>query len=509
MTTMFVQLRRVVYLLVLLQCCVCAAYGKSGTKVEGAEPSQEEGNETEVATLDAVKARRTVVDIPTYTTEEINNDKYLKENNNRDFRQAVAKVMVDIKGLSTQYSKGVACLKALDKVVEESEKTVEKAEEATEKIKKLTQRIDKITEKRLVEDGKGTGKEMKVIFLKDDKQKEEFENLLKEIPEALEKAKGKGPDEQMVVAIAQANHTREVCRVVRINVDDVLGSLNNSLNGLIAFPQNDYDKCEMAVRVRDAGKAVHDTMKNVTALMSNVTVFERIILGKAEDQVKDWKSAMEKFELFAQMVEAYNKLDKETQAKVKDGEALASNKEYVVEKGDGLEKIKETVKGPKEEIDNLTDKNNEIAENKKTVAVGKINKTIYDEIDKEDNLLAEEKVKIQKEKEEAARREKEERRRQEEERQKQAAAAEAEAQRIKEEQERKKREEQAKKERDEQAKRDAEEEAKRAVEEKALRDAEKAKAAAKKKRDGAVSPALVHSPLLLLVLCVLGCTFVC
>ncbi|ORC89564.1 uncharacterized protein TM35_000123390 [Trypanosoma theileri] len=32
MTTMFVQLRRVVYLLVLLQCCVCVAYAESGTK---------------------------------------------------------------------------------------------------------------------------------------------------------------------------------------------------------------------------------------------------------------------------------------------------------------------------------------------------------------------------------------------------------------------------------------------------------------------------------------------
>ncbi|ORC89563.1 uncharacterized protein TM35_000123380 [Trypanosoma theileri] len=40
MTTMFVQLRRVVYLLVLLQCCVCVAYAESVTP--SAEPEEKD-----------------------------------------------------------------------------------------------------------------------------------------------------------------------------------------------------------------------------------------------------------------------------------------------------------------------------------------------------------------------------------------------------------------------------------------------------------------------------------
>ncbi|ORC84638.1 uncharacterized protein TM35_000432060 [Trypanosoma theileri] len=106
-----------------------------------------------------------------------------------------------------------------------------------------------------------------------------------------------------------------------------------------------------------------------------------------------------------------------------------------------------------------------------------------------------------------------ERRRQEEEWQKQAAAAEA--QRVRKEQERKKREEQAKKERDEKAKREAEEEAKRAAEKLRQEAAQKAKEEAEKtkkdknKKDGSSSPALMHGSLILLVLSVLGYTLVC
>ncbi|ORC85360.1 uncharacterized protein TM35_000351040 [Trypanosoma theileri] len=138
---------------------------------------------------------------------------------------------------------------------------------------------------------------------------------------------------------------------------------------------------------------------------------------------------------------------------------------------------------------------------------------------KEDFVTAKKAVVVEREQAEQRRleeeREKEARRKQEEEQRRLLAAEQA--RKAKEEQDKKKSEEQAKRERDENGKKDAEvkakeEEAKRVAEEarKAKEEAKRVAAEeAKKKKDGSVSPALVHSSLILLVLSVLGCTLVC
>ncbi|ORC91252.1 uncharacterized protein TM35_000062570 [Trypanosoma theileri] len=120
--------------------------------------------------------------------------------------------------------------------------------------------------------------------------------------------------------------------------------------------------------------------------------------------------------------------------------------------------------------------------------------------------LAAEKARKEREEQEKARRAKEEQdRREREERER--------AKRARGEHEKKAREERERREREEKERRDAEERARLVKEEQekmAREDAEKSvREQVKKRKDGTGSPALVHSSLILLVLSVLGCTLVC
>ncbi|ORC91283.1 uncharacterized protein TM35_000062880 [Trypanosoma theileri] len=123
-------------------------------------------------------------------------------------------------------------------------------------------------------------------------------------------------------------------------------------------------------------------------------------------------------------------------------------------------------------------------------------------------IAAEEKAKKEAvERAEAARRAEEERRRIEEENTRRAR--EEEDTRRKRDEEEKAKQAMAQKAKEEEAKRVSAEKAKQAAEKAREEEAKRAAEKAKKKKDDSSSPAMLHGSLLLLLLCVMGCTLVC
>ncbi|ORC91896.1 uncharacterized protein TM35_000041100 [Trypanosoma theileri] len=502
MTTMFVQLRRVVCLLVLLHFCTSVAYASGDAGTEDVARAKAE-TKIKVAVLDPEKAWETYLDIPNFTEEDLKGDAFLGKEENKELRRTVWNALVTVKNSEIHFKNGTACMTEWKKVVEANEKTVKDAEKATEKIKDLIKRIEEVAEFEPV-DGDVNKKKMKLGGKCKDAT---LKKLLQDIPGVLKDTRGGAPKAEAVFKIAEANQTEILCKATRSNVDDVLRNLEQKIDGITTFV-GDYDRSDKAMLVKRAAEGINASLRNVTALIDNVTVQDRFAVGKAVAQVEIWKQA---YAELAQLADLGG-------AEPGSTDGSCNIKEGVTQ----LEEIRRLINEPKKEMDDAMVKvgadgaegaqSKDTKEKKKEYArqvmknVTETIKGVTMGMEREKERVAQEKARREEEARIAA--EKEAARRAREEKRRQAAAAAAEAQRVKKEQERKKREEEAErtaeKARLAAAQKAREEEARRVAAEKAKKEAEKAK----KKNDGSI-PALLHSSLILLVLCLLGCTLVC
>ncbi|ORC91889.1 uncharacterized protein TM35_000041030 [Trypanosoma theileri] len=493
MTTMFVQLRRVVYLLVFLTCisALVLAQGEKGVVTEVAK------NDVEAAVIDQEKAWGTYLDIPNFTKDELGKNDILGETGNADLRDIVWRTLVIVRDSEIHFKNGTACASEWKKVVEANEKTVRDAEEATEKIKGLINRIDEVADPE-TKDKYGKKTPMK---LKDACDAEKFAKLIQDIQEILGETKEKAPGKEVVFKIAEAKQAELLCKSKRSDVDHILRDLERKVEGITSYV-GDYNRSDNAMLVKRVAEGINATLRNVTALIDNVTVQDRFAVGRIKTLVQEWKEAYAELERLADLRSAWTS-------------DTSNQKCKIGEKQSQLEAISGLIKEPLEEIKNATDTVGAVDERAKETRkeyARLVIRNVTEAIKNVTTGMEEKKKEVARERarrEEEARRaaEKARRKREEEERARQAA------ERVREEQAR----QAAEKAKEEQA-RQAAEKARLAAEQKARekearRAAEKAKQEeaekAKKKKDDSSSPALVHSSLILLVLCVLGYTLVC
>ncbi|ORC91917.1 uncharacterized protein TM35_000041310 [Trypanosoma theileri] len=498
MTMMFVHLRRVVCLLVFLHfiSVLVLAEGEKEVVTEVAN------NDVEAAVMDQERAWETYLDIPNFTREELGENDILGESGNADLKDAVWKTLVTVKESEIHFKNGTACMSEWKKVVEANEKTVKDAAGATERIKGIIKKIDEVAD-RETKDKYGKITTMK---LKDACDGEKLDKLLQEIPKVLKETKEKAPGKEVVFKIAEAKQAELLCKATRSNVAHVLIDIERKVEGITTFV-GDYNRSDKAMLVKRVAEGINATLRNVTALIDNVTVQNRFAVGRIKTLVQDWK-------------EAYAELER--LAKLEGSTPLGSNQKCKIEeKKSQLEEISGLIAEPQKEIKKATDTVGAVGEDAKKERkeyADEVNRRVTEAIKNVTTGMEEKKDEVAQEKmrrEEEARRAAE--RAREEERARQAAEKDKEVERVRQAAEKAKEVERARqaaekarlaaaqKAKEEKARQAAEkameEKAKRAVEEELPQKK-------KKKRDGSSSPALVHSPLLLLLLCVLGCTAV-
>ncbi|ORC89498.1 uncharacterized protein TM35_000122730 [Trypanosoma theileri] len=156
MTTMFVQLRRVVYLLVLLQCCTCVAYAQGDTT---STHSVEEGILMEMGYLKAkMEAEKKKVETLRVSVKTVT--KEWSEASNRaqsatTTAKEVEKLLVDTKGrvlhLSENENKNMSELKeVLRKAVDAAKEITDAAEKANLTANKINNTAHEIQEEETV-----------------------------------------------------------------------------------------------------------------------------------------------------------------------------------------------------------------------------------------------------------------------------------------------------------------------------------------------------------------------
>ncbi|ORC82805.1 uncharacterized protein TM35_000831060 [Trypanosoma theileri] len=474
MTTMFVQLRRVVYLLVLLHFCTSSVYANAQMDVLSRREREAVVNQEDALGL--------FLDVPNYSLDELKQDDVL--NKVDQLPLTVHHLLLAVKDSEIHYKNGTACKAEWERVVATNEKTVREAEAATKEINDLLAKVTKIKE----------DEKAKVVDTKNTRA-QEFNEVLEKIRSVLKKYKDKAPNGETVFEIAKAHQAELLCSAIRSNVDHVLGRLKDKLKLLGYYAEQEYNTSERAMRVKKIGELVRDTLQNVTHLLGKVKVHDRFAVGKASDQVDAWKKAYEQLNDLENLAE-------ERAIGGGSGEAITKKNAQVIEE------IKKDIKKPKEDIDKVTQEGDGETKARKKKVYGEVNKNMTEAIKVATKSMEEEKKRIARER---AKREEERR------------AAEDAARRAEEEKRRIARETQERIRREEEAKRAAEEAARRVEEEvkKRAQEEEEAKRVAteeakkelarntKKKKDNSVRPSLMHGPLLLLLLCVLGCTLVC
>ncbi|ORC83553.1 uncharacterized protein TM35_000651150 [Trypanosoma theileri] len=482
MTTMFIQLRRVVFPLALLLCWLCTVHAQ---ETKGADQGVTGGGA--VVEINREKAMRAFWGIPNRTRDEIKDDESLK-NVYEGFWMAAWNVIMAVNGSDVLFANGTTCAAEWEKVIAANKKMVEDAAEDTKKITKLIKDVDAIMKEDWV---KGDGKEKeKILRLKITTRDDEFWKLVGEIREVLRETKGKVPDAVALSKIEEAEQTRLFCTIVDRNVKYRLQELDKHLEALNFTSGGEFVKSRTAVEVKNAGDGVREVLHNVTNIIANATVHNRFAVGEAKDRVKAWRRAFELIELVGGM---------------KDVEPVVGGKQ-----GE-LEAIKGEVEERRQTIERLV--NGSVDETK---ARGeKAVKEVNDRIEK---ASAVEVRRVEADVERVAedeRRKAEERKRAEEERKREAeqekirlAKEQEKIRRAKEEREREARNREQKA-REEEERRALDEKARKAVEEEKAKRMAEEKAKKAKSKDGSSSPALVHSSLLLILLCVLGCALVC
>ncbi|ORC91904.1 uncharacterized protein TM35_000041180 [Trypanosoma theileri] len=486
MTTMFVRLRHVMCLLVVLQCLsvLVLAQGETGVATEDAN------NNIGVAVLNKKKAWETYLDIPNFTKEDLEGDDFLGKPGNKELRNTVWNALVAVRESEVHFKNGTACMTEWKKVVEANEKTVRDAEDATKKIEGLTKSIGEVADRDVVDE---SGRKIP-LRLKNTCEKKKFEDLLQEIPKVLGETKEKAPTAEAVFNIADANQTEVLCKATRSNVDDVLRNLEQKIGGIATFV-GDYERSDKAMLVKRAAEGINATLRNVTALIDNVTVQDRFAVSKANAQVEEWRMAYAELAFLAELGNADTSETKGT-CEVKGKEPQFGE-------------IRKLLQTPKKEMDDAVKKVEAVGEDKKKKYAAEVNKRVTEAIKNMTTGMEREKERIAREKarrEEGARRAAEEARRKREEEER---ARKETVQRAKENEAREAEKMAREKEAREAEKKAREKEVREAAEKIREEEAKRAAEKAKKKKDGSSSPALVHSSLILLVLSVLGCTLVC
>ncbi|ORC90254.1 uncharacterized protein TM35_000093040 [Trypanosoma theileri] len=443
MTTMFVQLRRVVYLLVLLQCCACVVHADDDAEkksavnflkgwIEGAEKHLGEGRsyqdlwDTTVVTCakkaDEAKkvAEKTIKLVDGIVAEE-------KNHPGGFFKPSVSEELANL-------------VENASREVEENSRVFREAMDTVEKARKL------------VLWSSGAMQNMQDMLETQNNSRVYYTGVLKGIPED--------------------NRTEEQELLIERS-ERIYNEINGVYQHLLVISKRSI-ACsrETNQRVMETKNKMHKAVKLFEGMKEKFDMRT----GDVEGNVREYDEAVrESLKDDLKKEPAHEETSKDIVGRASEstigGASPLATKNRTVDTTDLKEKLEEEKKKEEERL-----------EQKKKEEEQEVKKRI------EERKMAAE------------------RRRKEEERQKQAAAAAAaaEAQRVKEEEERKEREKQAQKVREEKAKRDAEEKARLEAERKAREEEAK-----KKKKDGSSSPALVHSSLILLVLSVLGCTLVC
>ncbi|ORC86472.1 uncharacterized protein TM35_000281880 [Trypanosoma theileri] len=480
MTTMFIQLRRVVYLLVLLQCCACGVNAISAQEGRGGNDGVPEVNHTRDAEVGEGRLQELV---------------------NRAYKL---------------YLQGRGCVEVLKKetaTCDESKDIAKKAAEATKKA------VDAL--KTELDEGK-----------KKDKGRI-TEEKIKNLKLLVEDARGKIAESKKVVQkknslLRRTRVATTACWISYGDLNDEVTKLNETRDGLKSL-LDDYRRTEREELIKNATQTGGDLfwlMQEVTLTLrrgrENKTAAEREvweadqIFQKAKTTLKEItevvnKEVPERAEghKLTELQQLVNESEEELKNVSVISSSIAQPAPAILQGGDAT-RYKEAYEREKTQ-DPATHEKRVNEEREKEEAMEAVKMELKKAEDEAARLLAEKIIREKQAEEERIRLEKlaEERKRQEklaeEERKRQEKLAEEERKRQDKlaEEKRKKQEKLAEEERKRQEK---------FAEEKLGKAKEETERAAKmaKKKDSSYSPALMHSPLLLLlVLTVLGCTLVC
>ncbi|ORC91915.1 uncharacterized protein TM35_000041290 [Trypanosoma theileri] len=469
MTTMFVQLRGVVYLLVLLQCVAFVSH--ANTAVGG------ESSEGPTVTAHVEKS-----------DEDSEAEVKKPEPCDPEICPMVEKRLAEwIRIVDDYLADGRGCRSVWDAVVNTANETSKLANTSAIKVGGL---VKKIEEEQTV------GDQTELVA----KDVEILEDLVRKVKEAVDNTRS---------SVLDTWRAEWFCGHKR-------GTLEEAQNGF---------KKEIDIYIHERVAMRNETYWTIerveTAERSNKTYFELQNITKRLKDLKGWSQAT-KVNVEHRVKAAKKQLNeaKEKLEKIKPGETLG-----VGSKDEGIKNNITNITG---EIDTFVKKIENWRPNKNTgPKENSVDARIKQAIENEKKLVEQEKETDKNKRiEERAQREREAQEQKEREVQAQRAREaqeqkerEAQAQKTREAQEQKDREVQAQKAREAQEQKEREvraQEAKDALEktekeqlERAAEEARK-KAEAAKKNDNSVSPALVHVPLLLLlVLTVLGSTLVC
>ncbi|ORC91912.1 uncharacterized protein TM35_000041260 [Trypanosoma theileri] len=445
MAKMFVQLRGVVYLLVLVQCCVFFVHAQE----EQTDPS---GGEFGIA-----------------------------ERKLQMWAAQSADLLAD----------GRSCLSVWEKELNECNETYGRAKSVLEEAGDLDGKIEEIEKKTdtLNSTSPANGEELDLL-----------QKLLGEAKETVRKTHD--AVDKTVSAIRKTRTARQFCEVTLGNVDDVLKQLH-SAQTYYSHTLEEYKRTfetEDRIQLNKNSSKTYKELDMVRANLTWLVVRTRFVVGDADAKVDAVKKTMNgaKMKLGRIDVAIANLLQKRQESPDKNKIEVIKSEVEVVRDAARTDTMNTIVSIMREEDPRDEDR--------------KVIKDITEKLKKERgaNLLS-----IQQARKAEEERLAEEKRQAEKQKKEQEDRAKEEAKRIEEEKKRKAEEEKAR----QAAEKVAEEEAKRVVAEKAKEAAESAREEqarqaaekAKKKKDGAVSPALMHIPLILLVLllCVLGSTLVC
>ncbi|ORC87692.1 uncharacterized protein TM35_000201010, partial [Trypanosoma theileri] len=455
MTTMSIQLRRVVYLLVLLQCCACLAQeGANGVWGEALDEHQD-------VLVAEKKAKAWMKKVSEYLAEG----------------RSYSSVLEGVVNLSNESSK-LANSTALDfkKLVEEVEK---KAMEKVEPKYKL-----------------------------EDDEKRTLEGLVQKVNKSVDDTGS------LVNDTKWANYACSLSRDTLVNVLNGFDGSRVYYLSKLAEPNKTYWTLDNVKLARISNKTYHD----VYALKEKYGVL-------ADLSTRSVIEAMERMEGVQKTMDEIKKKLENIKEKVVEGELdgivklvdevvnsctpfVGVDKAWVEKrKLPAKTNVDAKMKAKKKEIEKQIPGEIE-AEEKRMVQEEQAKRDEAARLEKERLAKLEEDKRLAKEKERLAQEELERKKKAEEDAEKRRTAEEAGKRKA---DEKRAQEEKAKQ---DQERRDAEEKARVALEKKEKEQLERAaeearkKAEATKKNDNSHSPSLVHSPFLLLLLCVLGSTLV-
>ncbi|ORC82964.1 uncharacterized protein TM35_000801020 [Trypanosoma theileri] len=462
MTTMFVQLRGVVYLLVLLHCCVCVAYAVPTAGANGGDGGADgDGTVVERTEHDEVVAA---------------------ENTAEAWMKKVSEYLAAGKGYSSIW----------EGIVNSSNESSKLANSTALKVKDLLVEVDK----KSVE---GCGANCKLAEGDEKKIKE----LVQEVKEAVDGTGSYVEDTLWAKHMGSLSCDTWVDAVNRFNQSRVY------YLSKLAEPNKTYWTREKIKLARISNKTYHE-LETITVKYGELDGLSTRSVIDGRERIEETKKTMEGVKL---QLEGIKKKLKDDGAKI--GEIVESVSK-VVESCTNVEKVTgDWIKNRK-----LPKKKDVVA--KMEAERKRMEPLITAEIKAEEERMVQEE---QAKQDEAARLERERQEKLEEEQrlareQERLAQEELERKKKAEEEEAEKRKADEKRAQEEKAKqdrerKDAEEKAREALEKKEKEQLERAaeeakkKAEAAKKNDSSLGPALMHSPFLLILLCVLVCTLVC